>query len=46
MYNELIKELEDIKYNTNINTVVNKCNKYDFDYTDIFYSFKYCRQKL
>ena len=37
MYNELIKELEEIKYNTNINTVVNKCNKYDFDYTTIFY---------
>lgn len=37
MYNELIKKLEDIKYNTNINTIVNKCDSYDFDYTDIFY---------
>ena len=37
MYNELIKELEEIKYNTNINTVVKKCDKYNFDYTTIFY---------
>ena len=37
MYNDLIKELEEIKYNTNINTIVNKCNKYNFDYTTIFY---------